>query len=280
MVINNLSYLLPSYIMLNIDLDEVKHSGDSDDSVTQDGYIGKPYKTTSSSQDSDKDFEDIDPVTLSEVKQAVIASFNTEMVHEKQFLQQEIDNAMQRMTTNVENLVEKATLSGASLLGISKMKKIKPIFSEKVFEQRDSLLTESTQKGKEAHTVFNIFVAILILIFLKLIMHDVFSKGYYFIDMTLLFNLARDLQLFWVYWIPNFVFSFIIVVFVNVIIKFKLSHHVYLPIYILIIIIAYAFPIYAALALSDSVLIGMILTCEMVRLSMKMHAYFREKLLH
>lgn len=253
---------------------------DSDDNMTQDGYIGKPHISASSSGDSEKDFEDIDPVTLSEVKQAVIASFNTEMSHEKQFLQQEVENAMKRMTMHVEKLVEKAALSGASLLGISKKKKERPIFSEKIFEQRDSLLTESTQKGKEAHTVFNIFVAILILIFLKMSVHDIFHKGYSFIDLTLIYNLFRDLRLMWVYWLPNFAFSFIIVVFVKVIITFKLSHQVYLPIYLVILIIAYAIPIYSALVLTDGVLIGMILTCEMARISMKMHAYFREKLLH
>mmetsp|Transcript_17866 Transcript_17866/g.17593 ORF Transcript_17866/g.17593 Transcript_17866/m.17593 type:complete len:251 (+) Transcript_17866:716-1468(+) len=41
-----------------------------------------------------------------------------------------------------------------------------------------------------------------------------------------------------------------------------------------------AYPIYASFALNDDPVGGLILTCEMSRLIMKMHAYFREKLLH
>lgn len=253
---------------------------DSDDNATQDGYIGKIHPRARSEDMSEAESDGIDEILLNDAKLSVVVNFNTKMNYEKHLLQKSIDDAMHRMSLHVEKLVENANLSGAQLLGITKENKKKPIFSEKVYENKDSLLTESSKRGKEAHTVFNIFVAILILVFLKIFLHDRYTKGHSFMDVSLLYEIYTDIYNFWPYWTMNFLYSFVVVFFVKLIVAFKLPNVVYLPIYAVIIILNYVCPMYVSLALTDSLFVGMILTCEMARFSMKMHAYFREKLLH
>jgi hypothetical protein len=222
----------------------------------------------------------VDLAHLNDVKAGLIATFNMQMKHEKELLHNEIDMAVQKMNEHIDQLIDLSSLSGSQLLGIIEEKKQKPIFSEKVFENRDSLLTESTKKGKEAHTVFNIFVAILSLIFLKMLVHDIFMKGYYFLDISLLYEVSEDLQTGWIYWAVNFGFSFVIVIFVKMIVSLKLGAGIYIPIYLVILTLNFVYPIYVCLISSSTPFSGIILTCEMARFGMKMHAYFREKLLH
>lgn len=252
----------------------------SDATGNSDGYIGKDHPRKASEDLSEAGAKPIDHAHLSDIKAGLIASFNTRMNQEKQLLQEEIDKAMQRMTDHVDKLTEMGSISGAKLLGLIEAKAAKPIFSEKVFEQRDSLLTESTKKGKEAHTVFNIFVAILVLIFLKMLYHDVYLRGHDFIDITLLYDLYDDLHVCWLYWAPSFLLSFSIVFIVKIVIALKLSRFVHIPLYLTLQFVTYFFPMYVSLAWTKSVFIGMVLTCEMARFSMKTHAYYREKLLH
>lgn len=225
-----------------------------------DGYIGKDHPRKASEDLSEIGGEDIDLAQLSDVKAGLIASFNTKMNQEKQMLQEEIDKTMKRMTSHIEKLTEMGSISGAKLLGLVEAKAVKPIFSEKVFEQRDSLLTESTKKGKEAHTVFNIFVAILVLIFLKMLYHDVYLRGHDFIDITLLHGLYEDLHICWIYWAPSFLFSFSIVFLVKLVITLKLSKTIHIPLYLTLQFAIYFFPMYVSLAWTKSVFIGMILT--------------------
>lgn len=145
-----------------------------------------------------------------------------------------------------------------------------------MFHQKDSLLTESTKKGKEAHTVFNIFVAILLLIFMKMFYHDMYTKGHDFIDLTMIHDLFDDIQVCMLYWLPLFLSTFTVVFIVKYVKTRLLSGLCYTALQCFI----FAFSIKAALKKESSPLMGMILTCEMARLAMKTHAYYREKLLH
>lgn len=214
------------------------------DSEPDSGFIGKDHPRRISDASSDQSERNIDLAHLNDVKAGLIATFNMQMKHEKELLHQEVDMAMQRMNQHIDQLIDFSSLSGSQLLGIVEEKKLRPIFSEKVFENRDSLLTESTKKGKEAHTVFNIFVAILSLIFLKMLVHDVFVKGYHFLDISLLYDVSEDLQSGWIYWAFNFAYSFIIVIFVKAIVSLKLGAGVYIPIYLVILTLNFVYPIY------------------------------------
>lgn len=222
----------------------------------------------------------IDMIQVNEMKLSLLADFDTKMNTEKELLEKSIDEATKRMSKRVDKLISTSRMSAFELLGLVQEKKAKPIFSEKVFQQRESLLTESSRTGKEAHTVFNVFVAILLLIFLKMIVHDVFMKGHGFIDVSLLHDVSSEIKVGYVYWIYNFLFSFSIVFLAKAVVSLKLNPSLYFPLYLCIQSINLVYPIYIALTINGSPVSGIVLTCEMARFAMKIHGYFREKMLH
>ena len=162
-------------------------------------YIPNEYSDTSEEQNGI-----VDIVQVNEAKGEAIATFHTQMEHEKHILQKEIENSIKKMSLHVDKLMGQTSFSGANFFGITQKKKAKPIFSEKVFEIKDSLLFESTKKGKEAHTVFNIIIAVLILIFVKMLAHDTIKGGHDFIDLTLIYDMLVDIRTTLILWIPSF----------------------------------------------------------------------------
>ena len=182
------------------------------------------------------------------------------MENEKLTLQMEIENSMNKMTSHVNKLMDQTSISGANLFNISERKRFRPVFSEKVFELRDSLLTESTKKGKEAHTVFNIFVAILILIYIKIFVHDTLQRGYTFIDFSLVSDLQQTVYDVILLWVPLYLFSFSIVFLTFISLSLKLGHSIYLVVYAVLICVTIVYPIYSSLVLNNSAIGGLILT--------------------
>ena len=124
------------------------------------------------SQNERVETEGIDHGQVGNIKANLVAEFDSMLTIEKHNLEQQLEEAFVSFKSKIENIADdihkNANMRSSELLGFAESKVRKPIFSEKVFENRDSLLTESTKKGKEAHTVFNIFVSVLLLIFLKI----------------------------------------------------------------------------------------------------------------
>mmetsp|Transcript_31918 Transcript_31918/g.28275 ORF Transcript_31918/g.28275 Transcript_31918/m.28275 type:complete len:257 (+) Transcript_31918:11-781(+) len=235
----------------------IKSEVENEEGDVNDRYINKDHQRRESLEDQKSP---VDILEVNVAKVSALASFHTTMENEKCHMQREIENSMKKMTIHVDQLMSDASLSGSNFLGITEQKNSRPIFSEKVFEIRDSLLYESTKKGKEAHTVFNIFISILILIFVKMIAHDTIKGGHSFIDFALMFDMLEAVKITLVLWLPSYLFSSSIVVLVHLIVSLKLNYVIYLPLYCIIFSVTVVYPIYASLVLTKSLIAGMILT--------------------
>ena len=93
-------------------------------------------------------------------------------------------------------------------------------------------------------------------------------------------DVLLDFELLLYYWLPNFLMSYLIVILVKITFAFELSYYIHLPCYVAIQFFTFAIPIHAALSYTDNLTVSLILTCEMARFGMKIHAYYREKLLY
>jgi hypothetical protein len=78
----------------------------------------------------------------------------------------------------------------------------------------------------------------------------------------------------------NYLLSLLVVVLVQMVKLYTLSIYVYLPCYGLLQFIVIAHGIAVCVKNQLPPASAMIVSCEMARLSMKMHAYFREKILN
>lgn len=219
-----------------------------------------------------------------DIKKNISSNFDSKLGIQKDLFEEQLQDAFNTFKGKIKDLVDDmhttAVMSTDELLELTEKKETKVLFSEKVFVDRDSLLTESTKKGKEATTVFNIFLSFLMLIFLKIIFHDMYTKGQPFMDLTLIYEVMSDLNILLAFWLPNFLSSFSIVFLVKMVNYMNLSYKIHIPIYTAIQVYTFGLPIHACIYYTDNLMVSLILQCEMARFAMKIHAYYREKLLY
>lgn len=156
----------------------------------------------------------------------------------------------------------------------------KKIFSQKVFKERESLLTVHEGQESGIRTLENIFIAFLILLGLQVCFDNYFDNG----------KILPEFDLFyWAFGKPNIVYpavflmyliSFLTVPLIQSVKNYKLSYCSYVPLQAFLQVSTLSIGIYACAQYSLPPASAMIVSCEMARVSMKMHAYFREKIVN
>lgn len=165
--------------------------------------------------------------------------------------------------------------------------------SRKVFVPQNSLLSKMLDHEDENYkTIFNLFVSALILWGLSLALDDFSrSNGSYHYEL-LTWGLWRDMGSFIKFWIPMFLCSFMIIPLAHIAATSKRTglhsnSMIYMAACIAYIGLAILFFVCSTYVVQSQSTIGGLFAvplgigfmCEQCRMSMKMHAYFREKLL-
>jgi sterol O-acyltransferase len=174
---------------------------------------------------------------------------------------------------------EKNTKEAISSLGKDEIVKgsRSGIFSQKVHKTRSSLLIKM-HRNENVRTVYHIFIAIMLVMCLEEMLHTYFKTGY-LIDVSLFAYVFGDYQYVFMFWFVMAGFSYLIIPLVQVIHFKKISCYVWIPVYCVMILTLYVFSCWFCLYMKLPMASGLIVTCEMVRMSLKMHSYLREKLL-
>jgi len=162
--------------------------------------------------------------------------------------------------------------------------------TRKVFVPQDSLLSKMLSYEDENYkTIFNLFVSVLIMWGLSLAFDDFSrSKGEYHYEL-LAWGLWRDLEAFAKFWLLMFFMSFVIVPLAHFAAECKeqgkwLSFLFLKLVYVALQVAFFAYSTYIVRSSSPTgglfaVPLGLGFMCEQCRMSMKMHAYMREKVL-
>lgn len=214
-----------------------------------------------------KSLEQAKSATLKQIESQILKRKN-EMLNKLRLAIDDFDYQFESTTKEAINSLQKDELLKQSRVGI---------FSQKVHKTRSSLLIKM-HRNENVRTVYHIFIAIMLVMCIEEMLHTYFSTGY-LIDVSLFSYVFGDLKYVFMYWFAMAGFAYLIVPLVLLIHLKKLTYYVWLPIYITMILILYfsscSFCLYMKLPMAS----GLIVTCEMARMSLKMHSYLREKLL-
>ena len=154
------------------------------------------------------------------------------------------------------------------------------MWHEKVFKPRDSLLTSMLDESPHVRTLYNLALAALLMFYLQILATELVEHG----------RLA-DLSLFtWAFsgvgqvvlpaWMAMAAASLLVVPFVQVGAGQGWSWRLWVPVYAAFQLSMYAFSIWVCLTSGLAVPAALIVSVEQTRMSLKVHAYLREKLLH
>jgi len=155
------------------------------------------------------------------------------------------------------------------------------IFSHKVFIERESLLTFKTGRDTGIRTLENIFIAFLILLGIQICVDEYFYHGNFLPDFQLFYWAFSKSEVAWVAWFSMCAVSLLVIPLVQLMKNNKkLSYCVWLPIYSFIQLTLLTIGISACAIYTLPPASGLIVSVEMARIAMKVHAYFREKVVN
>ena len=156
--------------------------------------------------------------------------------------------------------------------------KSKP-FAYKVFKQRESLLSNHLT-GSGFRTLENIFIAFLILLGFHICINEYFDRGSFVPDLETFFYAFGQLPKVCMTTFSTYGVHLFVVPLVQMIKANKGMHWIiYMTLYGWIQLAVYGISLYSCYSNSLPPASAMIVSCEMARVSMKTHAYFREKLI-
>jgi sterol O-acyltransferase len=151
------------------------------------------------------------------------------------------------------------------------------IFAQKVHKIRTSLLVRMYQ-NKDARTVYHIFIAVMLIQIIQEMLLSYYDSKV-LIDLSLFTYVFGDIFMVAIFWLGMASYSFLIIPIVKLIHSYQLQPIAWVPIYSLFQCVIYIVPCVFCLYRKTPIACGFIVTCEMVRLSLKTHSYLREKLL-
>ena len=210
-------------------------------------------------------------------KTEFLKKFKSEIIDSKTQMLNEISNLIHNFDTEYDRITDEIVSEINSEVQVKKPELRNRIFCQKVHKTRTSLLIQMYQ-NENVRTVYHIFIATMFVMILGEILDNYFNKGV-LIDLSLFVFVFVDMTHVVQFWFFMAVLCFLIIPFVQLIVHKKLSPLVWLPIYTLHQLSIYVFSCAFCLIMQLPIASGFIITCEMVRMSLKMHSYLREKLL-
>lgn len=126
----------------------------------------------------------------------------------------------------------------------------------------------------------NIFMAFLILLGIHIYSVEFFDKKNYLPDFSVFYWCFDKLDIVFITWTGMFLISLLVLPLVQAVRFCKLPPLIYLPWYFTLQIMLYSFAVYRCFKFTLPPASALIVSCEMARIGMKMHAYTRDKLVH
>lgn len=150
-------------------------------------------------------------------------------------------------------------------------------FAQKVHRFQVPWLT-TMLRNEDILTIYNIFLAAMLVMILGVIMNEFMNTGYV-LDLSLVYWSFGKIDIVVMYWSCMFLWALSIVYFIAIMSEYNLSRKVWIPLYVMLQVLLYVSSCTFTLAYQLPVASSFIITMEMARISMKMHSYFREKML-
>lgn len=211
---------------------------------------------------------------------------NLKMINDKPSNQFDaISNSIQKWieSTKIEmettqNAIEELSLSANKDL-IRKMH-----FSEKVHIYRESLLSIMFHNDKNYKTLYYMILNLFLYLLLWVLISD-YKKTGNIIDVEFWVNTFSGLPIIMGYWLCIFICSFSIVFYVKLIQWYsqtynKINYYLFFLGYLAMQFFIYFFVFYKLSQHQFKIPCNLIISIEMARISMKIHGYFREKILY
>jgi len=152
------------------------------------------------------------------------------------------------------------------------------LWFEKRFHARRSLLTEMLHSSEHYRTIYNIAVAVLILLFIQIAVTELLEKGE-MVSLDLFLWAFGPVGIVFPSWVALALASLLVVPLVQLICTMQLPWRVWVLPYLTLQLGMTVFAAYTCLHNELSVPSGLIVVVEQVRMAMKIHTYLREKLL-
>jgi sterol O-acyltransferase len=150
-------------------------------------------------------------------------------------------------------------------------------FSQKVHRHGKPLLL-TMLANEDLRTIYHIFIAIMLVMITGDCMKDYLENGR-IIEISLVLWAFGGIPYVIPFWCLMYLWSLTPILLIQGINKYKYTRSTWLPIYIFIQIVQYVVPCWFCLYMGFPVASSLIIQIEMCRISMKIHSYFREKML-
>jgi sterol O-acyltransferase len=218
----------------------------------------------------------IEQVRKKQIKNKVHQVVNVHVMNTREHVKAAFATAME----DIERELTTMTASVTQRLipeEVAKPNERRCLFSQKVHKGERSLLVKM-MKYPDFKTILNIFVAIMIVMFSAEIAKDYMDYGT-FVDLSLFEWSLGKLHIALAFWVVQMMWSWLIVPLVQGVHDGCLSRAMWVALYTALQIGIYAGSFWFSLHNDLPIGSGLVVNCEMARLSMKMHSYLREKLL-
>lgn len=212
---------------------------------------------------------------LSTLKSEVIQSYQSEILKSKDRMVSEMRKILDQFDTDFENTTKEVTQDIENNLPCKPLKA--GIFSQKVHKTRSSLL-HKMHRNINVRTIYHIFIAIMLVMIFEEMLHTFFTTGN-LIDVSLFYYVFGDLPAVAVFWLFMAFYGFLIVPFVQIVHARQYTYYTWLPVYCALVLVLLVVPCCFCLYMQLPMASGLVVTCEMTRMCLKMHSYLREKLL-
>lgn len=210
-------------------------------------------------------------------KAEFIKKFQSEIIDSKALFLNEVSKIIQNFDNAYNKVASEIISEIEDGVKPEKVDLSSRIFSQKVHKNRRSLLIQMYQ-NEDTRTVYHIFIATMLVLMLGEMLDSYFNKGI-FIDLSLFRYVFGNMVPVALFWLGMTGWCFLIVPLVRMIAEKNLPRVEWISIYavfqLMLYIVACSFCLYQQLPMGS----GFIITCEMVRMSLKAHSYLREKLL-
>lgn len=153
------------------------------------------------------------------------------------------------------------------------------LLMEKEFKMRESKITDLINAREEFQTLKNMALALMTLFFINLMLQDYFDHGY-FINIQTLTWCFSGFDMVITTWVLMFAYSYLVICLVQGIVLLKMGKKLWGTLYAVYQMSLVCFAGWVTRYFDLSFGSSMIIMCECFRIQMKIHSYFRMKLLY
>lgn len=219
-------------------------------------------------------------------KEMILLQLNEEISNIRLNFRQSVEKIMNNFDETIEETLKLIDLHKLDLDNYKKYRKeenkndsIQEYFFEKNFKNRESIITELMNYRQEFRTLKNMLLAVMIILFINLMCQDYFDNGY-FINIQTLVWCFTGFEMVAFTWLIMIFYSYLIIFFSKFVLNNKPILSIWLTLYFsyISILIMFACQITSSFELSFGS--SMIIMTECFRIVMKIHSYFRNKLLY